>query len=132
MADTARRKYVCIMCPLGCTVEVESRGGEILRIEGCECKRGEEYIRKEHFAPERVLTSSVRVIGGELPLVSVRTAQPIPKSAIRACMKQIHSLKVNAPVRRGDVIVGDLAGTGVALIATRSNRAAEGRNPKNE
>ena len=68
-----KRELTCIGCPLGCAVTVEMEGSEILRVSGHTCKRGEEYARKEVTNPTRIVTSIVRVIGGRIPMVSVKT-----------------------------------------------------------
>ena len=57
----------CIICPTGCLVHVENVNGELI-IEGHSCKRGEEYARDEFVAPKRILTTTMRVENGILPL----------------------------------------------------------------
>ena len=52
-------------------------------------------------------------------MVSVKTAQDIPKEKIFEIMKYINALTVTAPVHVGDVLLKDIAGTGVDLIATK-------------
>ena len=80
-----KRELTCIGCPLGCAVTVEMEGTEILRVTGHTCKRGEEYARKEVTNPTRIVTSIVRVHGGKIPMVSVKTKSDIPKSEIYDC-----------------------------------------------
>lgn len=112
------RELICIGCPLGCplTVTIE---GENITVAGNTCKRGETYAKKEVSDPTRIVTSSVRVTDGELDMVSVKTANDISKGKIFECMEAIHGVRVPAPVRIGDVIIPDCAGTGVAVIATK-------------
>ena len=114
-----KRELICIGCPLGCMVSVELSDGEITSITGNTCKRGEDYARKEVTAPTRIVTSSVMVTGGHLDMVSVKTKTDIPKGKIFDCVKALKGVSVKAPVHIGDVIVPDVAGTGVDIIATK-------------
>lgn len=118
-----KRTLTCIGCPLGCAVTVEMEGSEILRVSGHTCKRGEEYARKEVTNPTRIVTSIVRVIGGRIPMVSVKTKSDIPKSKIFECAKALQNVQVEAPVHIGDVIVENVAGTGVSVVATKNVEA---------
>ncbi|NMA65349.1 MAG: DUF1667 domain-containing protein [Clostridiaceae bacterium] len=117
-----RIEKICIGCPLGCIVNVELEDGIIKNISNYSCKRGEVYARKEITNPERIVTSTVKVNGGERPLVSVKTKENIPKSKIFDCMKEINSIVVNAPIHLGDVLIENVAGTNVPIIATCSVR----------
>ena len=113
------REFPCVSCPLGCFLRVKLKDGKIERIEGNRCPRGEAYAREEITDPKRVLATSVKVLGGDYPLVSVRTDRPIPKRLIPDVMEIIRGLYVKAPVEIGQVLVANLAGTGAKLIATR-------------
>ncbi|HIW82726.1 MAG TPA: DUF1667 domain-containing protein, partial [Candidatus Dorea gallistercoris] len=42
----------------------------------------------------------------------------IPKDKIMACMEQTRGVKVQAPVRIGDVLIANVADTGIDLVAT--------------
>ena len=110
------RDLICITCPRGCHLHVY----ENLNVTGNTCKRGEIYGKQEVTNPTRTLTSTVRIEGGELPLCPVKSKDPIPKGKIFAAMEEINKVHLQAPVHIGDVIIADLAGTGVALVATRS------------
>jgi len=127
---TQTKKYTCIVCPLGCVVKVTARGRKIIRISGCECVRGRKYAEKEHTAPERVLTTTVKVKNGKIPLVPVRTAQPVPKGKMLKCMDELARVEVRAPVKVGDVVADDIAGTGVAVMATRRVEARRRTTPR--
>lgn len=114
-------ELTCISCPLGCPLRVETDGeGHVTAVTGNTCKRGEAYGRKEVTAPTRTVTSTVLVTGGEAPVVSVRTKEDVPKERIFAVMAAVREAKVPAPVALGDVLVENIAGTGVDLIATRT------------
>lgn len=113
------RELICIGCPLGCPVTVRM-DGENIEVTGNTCKRGEDYARKEVLSPTRIVTSSVHVAGGDIEMVSVKTEQDIPKGKIFDCMEEIRRVTVPAPVKIGDVIIADCAGTGVDIVATKN------------
>lgn len=113
-------KIICIGCPKGCSVSVTHDAANILSIDGYNCKNGLEYAKNEFISPKRILTSTVRIRNGELPLIPVKTKNPISKSKIFECMKEICKIEVEAPVELGTVLRADIDGTGVDLIATRS------------
>jgi CxxC motif-containing protein len=118
------REITCIGCPVGCLVKVGIDNGGILKIEGFTCARGEAYARKECTNPTRIVTSTVLVENGVLSVLPVKTATDIPKGKIFDCMRQLKGLKVKAPVKIGDVILRDVAHTGVDIVATRDVEAA--------
>ena len=103
---------------MGCPIEVTMENGEVVKVTGNTCKRGEVYAKKEVTSPTRTVTSTVKVEGGELPVVAVKTKQDIPKSLIFDCMEEINKAKVTAPVKIGDVIIENVCGTGVSVVAT--------------
>ena len=111
---------ICIGCPLGCPLTVEMEGSEVKAVSGNTCPRGDAYARKEMTNPTRIVTSTVRVAGGRLAMVSVKTASDIPKGKIFDCVKALKDVEVKAPVKIGDVIVENVAGTGVNIIATKN------------
>lgn len=111
---------ICIGCPLGCPLTVEMEGSEVKTVSGNTCPRGDAYARKEMTNPTRIVTSTVRVAGGRLAMVSVKTASDIPKGKIFDCVKALKDVEVKAPVKIGDVIVENVAGTGVNIIATKN------------
>lgn len=111
---------ICIGCPLGCPIAVEMEGQEVQSVTGNTCPRGDAYARKELTNPTRIVTSTVRVAGGRLAMVSVKTASDIPKGKIFDCVKALKDVEVKAPVKIGDVIVRNVAGTGVDVIATKN------------
>ena len=111
---------ICIGCPLGCPLTVEMEGNEVKSVSGNTCPRGDAYAKKELTNPTRIVTSTVRVAGGKLAMVSVKTESDIPKGKIFDCVKALKDIEVTAPVKIGDVIVENVAGTGVNVIATKN------------
>ena len=118
-----RRELICIGCPLGCSLTVSMEGAEVVSVTGNTCKRGDVYARKEVTNPTRIVTSTVRVTGGSEAMVSVKTKEDIPKGKIFECVKALKSVEVPAPVHIGDVLVKDVAGTGVDIVATKNVEA---------
>lgn len=115
-----KRELTCIGCPMGCAIEVQLDNGEIKDISGYTCLRGEKYAREEVTDPRRIVTSTAIIDGGKLSRVSVKTESDIPKKKIFDVMKDINEIKAVAPVKVGDVLLEDVAGTGVQVIATRN------------
>ncbi len=117
------RELICINCPLGCPLTVTIDGDEIT-VTGNTCPRGEAYGKKEVTDPTRIVTSTVPVSGGDMARLPVKTASDIPKGKILEVMEAVHAARVQAPVRIGDVVVRDAAGTGVDILATRDVEVA--------
>lgn len=113
----------CVVCPVSCPVEVEYHEHEIESIDRNQCKLALEYVRHELFDPRRTVTTSLEVDGGAFPLVSVKTDRPIEKGKVLEAMRAISKVRVRPPVRIGQVLVEDVAGTGANLVATRDVEA---------
>ncbi|MBO6215178.1 MAG: DUF1667 domain-containing protein [Lachnospiraceae bacterium] len=115
-----KRELTCIGCPMGCQITVTMNGSEITEVTGNTCKRGDDYARKEVTNPTRIVTSSVRVNGGVLNMVSCKTRSDIPKGKIFDITKALTDVEVNAPIAIGDVIVSNICDTGVDIVATKN------------
>ena len=89
-------------------------------VSGNTCRRGEIYARKEVTNPTRIVTSTVKVVNGTSGTVSVKTKEDIPKEKIFVCVQALRGIEVQAPVHIGDVILENVAGTGVDIVATRN------------
>jgi len=113
-------RVVCVQCPVGCKIKFELSNGRIVKVEGNKCPRGLSYLEDELREPKRVVPTSVKVVGGNYPLVSVKTSAPIPKKYIPQLMEKLKKIKINAPVKAGDVIVKNIFDTGVDVVATRT------------
>lgn len=119
------KEMVCIVCPVGCrlsleTVKETSLAQEAFEVKGNKCKRGSDYAIKEMTAPTRMLPTTVKIQKGTLNRLPVRTANPVPKEMIFDCMTVINQIEVQAPIKVGDVVIANILGTGVDIIATRS------------
>ena len=116
---TEKRELTCIGCPMGCalTVEVDS-DGYVWSVTGNTCKRGESYGKKEVTNPTRIVTTTVRVQGGAMNVVPVKTKWDIPKERIFDCINDLSDIVLTAPIHIGDVVRQNVAGTEVPVIAT--------------
>ena len=112
-------ELTCINCPVGCRMKVTMEGGSVVSISGNQCKRGATYARQECVDPQRMITAVIPVAGSKMPL-SVKTRTPISKKLIFACMEALTKVELSAPVAAGDVVLADVCGTGVDVIATKS------------
>ena len=117
-----KRVLTCIGCPLGCQITVELHYAQIISVTGNTCRRGSEYARKEVTNPTRIVTSSVPVTGscGQTAMVSCKTEHDIPKSKVFDVIAGLKTVRVQAPVKIGDVLLKNAAGTGVDVIATKN------------
>ncbi len=118
MCMAEKKELICIGCPKGCLLTVSMDAGKIQEISGNTCPKGEDYARKEMLDPRRTVTSTVRVVQGVNPVVAVKTKEDIPKDKIFACMDVLRQVRVEAPVYVGDIVLKDVAGTGIAVVAT--------------
>ncbi len=113
------RKLICIVCPNGCELKVSQEKGDY-QVEGALCKRGITYGIKECTRPERMLTTTVSISGGIHPRLSVINDKEIPRDMIKDCLKVLYQLKIEAPIKMGDLILADICGTGANILASRS------------
>lgn len=94
------RNLTCIGCPMGCQLTAELAGGEVVSVRGNTCARGEAYARKECTHPARTVTGTVRCEGGVLPVVSVRTADEVPKEKVFDVARALGAVTVRAAAHR--------------------------------
>ncbi len=111
----------CIVCPKGCklTIEKSEENEKGYVVSGNQCKRGQAYAITEMTAPTRVVTSTVVVKNGLYSRLPVKTSEAIPKGKMFDCMKLINKVSVTAPISCGDIIIDNLFGLGINLVATR-------------
>ena len=106
-----KRNLTCIVCPMGCSIEVELDGKNVISVTGNTCKRGEKYAESECTNPTRTITTTMRAQSGEI--IPVKTDRPIPKDKIFECMKIINSSNLKLPICVGDVIIEDVFGANI-------------------
>jgi CxxC motif-containing protein len=115
-----RRELTCIRCPKGCQITVTIEHGAVTDVTGNTCPRGEEYARKEVTNPTRVVTSIVPVDGSPTcAMASVKTAGDVPKDKVLDVIDALRPVRLQAPVRIGDVVLADVCETGVDVVATK-------------
>ena len=116
-----KQSITCISCPFGCRMQVDVVDGQVQAVTGNNCGRGRIYAQQECIAPKRMLTAVVAVQGRSLP-VSVKTQSPIPKEKIMACMHALRQLHLTAPITAGQILIDNVADTGISIIATKCVR----------
>ncbi|MCI9512825.1 MAG: DUF1667 domain-containing protein [Oscillospiraceae bacterium] len=112
------KEMVCINCPLGCRLQVEMQAGTATAVTGNRCKRGQDYAVQEAVCPLRVLTGNMRAHGCERPF-PVRSSAPIPKAMLILCSQELRRIRPAPPIQVGDVVIRDILGTKVDIIATQ-------------
>lgn len=116
------KEFICIVCPRGCHVVVDDLG----KISGNECIRGEKYVKTEMSNPTRILTSTVKTVFPEIPRVSVKTDQPIPKGLIFPAMNLINQVVITKEMGIGDVVIENILDTGANIVLTKPCKLSEG------
>lgn len=111
------KEIVCIQCPQGCRLQVSFRGQDLV-VQGNKCPRGVSYAQGEVTNPCRTLTTTVGTSYADFPRLPVRTLGEVPLARIFACMEEINAVRVERRLHPGDVVIPNLAGTHVPLIAT--------------
>ena len=118
MSDT--RNFICVACPVGCSLKVEVQGREVLQVDGNTCPRGVKYAQSEVTNPTRTFTSTVRVKDGALPVCPVRSSAPLSLEKVFDVTKEVAKVSLSAPVTIGQVLIKNVCGTGTDIIACRS------------
>ncbi|MFO7795533.1 MAG: DUF1667 domain-containing protein [Promethearchaeati archaeon] len=113
----------CIVCPTGCEIKVKENPEGEVNFEGYTCRRGLEYAKQEFYEPKRVLTTTIRVENGFLPLVPVRVDQAIPKQKLEEALDKIANTVVKAPLKMGDILIEKIVDDEANLIASRDLKA---------
>lgn len=113
------RSFLCVSCPIGCSLTVDLEDGNFVGVSGNKCPMGASYARNEVKNPLRLFTSIVQVEGGVLPVCPVRSESPVPLTSMLDIAKALAAVKVRAPIRIGQIILPDVCGVGVDLVATR-------------
>ena len=115
-----KKHFVCVVCPIGCEIDVVHEGGKIISMEGNKCEKSVEFVSQELIEPMRILTTTVRIQGSRWPVVPVRTDRAVPKRLFPRIMKRLRLVELQAPVSMLDVVLRDILHTGANIIATRT------------
>ena len=111
------RELICISCPVGCRLTAVIENKEVVSVTGNTCTKGVEYAKNECVDPKRTVTTIAKVEGREMPL-PVKTSCPIKKEYMTRCVHEVKKLALKPPIKIGDVIIADIFGTGVDIVAT--------------
>lgn len=114
------KEMICINCPMGCHLTVDDSDKSNIKVTGNTCPRGVTYAVNEVTSPKRMVTGSVKVVGGNVPMCSVKTVEAIPKELIFDCLDALKNVTLTAPVAIGDVVVANVCDCGVDVIATKN------------
>jgi CxxC motif-containing protein len=125
---TQEQNFICITCPMGCSLAVLHDGETIVEVAGNNCKRGAVYVQGELSDPRRMVASTVRVRGSLHPLLPVYTAAPFPKGKIFDLLAELRQVELQAPVKMEQVVLENALGTGINVIASRDMPTA-GEHP---
>lgn len=112
-------RLTCLLCPVGCELEVEESEGR-LEVRGHQCEKGIGFAEQEVLHPLRNPATSVPLTGAEATMVSVRLSAPIPRDLIFQALAEMAKIRPELPVRRGQVLLRNVLGTGADVLATRS------------
>jgi CxxC motif-containing protein len=115
-----KKHFVCVVCPIGCEIDVVHEGSKIISMEGNKCEKSEEFVKQELIEPMRILTTTVRIHGARWPVIPVRTDKAVPKRLFPRIMRQLRRIRLQAPVNMLDVVVRDILHLGANIMATRT------------
>ena len=101
-----------------CQISIEYEGTNIKSIKEDKCPKGKDYIKNEITNPVRIFTRSVLVKKGDFSLVSVKTPVPITKKYLNKMGEITHQIKIEAPIKIGQIIAKNLFGKKIDLITT--------------
>ncbi|SHJ54613.1 FAD-dependent oxidoreductase [Parasporobacterium paucivorans] len=120
LAALGENEMICTRCPRGCILHIAKHtgNGRGYDVSGEGCKKGMEAALEELTMPKRILTTTVKVEEGRSILIPVRSENPVPKGLLRAAVKECNRCILKAPVSRGQVVLGNVAGSGVDMIAS--------------
>jgi CxxC motif-containing protein len=111
-------ELVCIACPIACRLTVAQTDDGTVSVAGNRCPKGELYGREEMLAPRRVVTAVVPTSSMDFPCVPVRTDTPVSRDLVMELLKGLYRLRVDLPVRNGQVLVEDFHGARVIVTRT--------------
>ena len=109
------KELTCIICPRGCHLVVDDE----LNVTGNTCPRGAVYAKNELTHPTRTLTSTVRIESSIESMLPVKSDNPLPKEKIFDAMELINKTTVKAPIKIGDIIIKNIFGLEVNIVATK-------------
>ena len=109
-----KRDLICIICPRGCTLTVEGECAD-LKVTGNACPKGSEYAIKECTNPVRTVTATIRVANRYNIMACVKTVTPVAKDKMMDVMNVLRTVKVDAPLSIGDIVLTDVCGSDIVV-----------------
>jgi CxxC motif-containing protein len=122
--NVEKKHFTCVICPVGCEIDVELQNGNVVSINGSKCQKGKEFVLQELEEAMRILTTTVSIKGAKWAMLPVRTDKPIPKRLLFKVIEQLADIELRAPVKMYDVVLKDVADTDATVIATRNMKRA--------
>ena len=110
------KEFICIECPKGCQLTIDDQ----LNVTGNTCLRGKTYAINEVTCPKRIVTSTVVIKSELVSRLPVMTENEIPKEKMFDIVKELNNVRLVAPIKCRDVVIENVCGTGVNIIATRT------------
>ena len=110
-------KITCIICPVGCRIITEIANEE-LTISGNKCSKGFDFAKAETESPVRSLTTTVRTVFLEMPVMPVKTSRDVPKDKMFEIISELSNIMITEKIGIGDIVAADISGTGCDIIAT--------------
>lgn len=92
-----KQELICIGCPMGCQLTAEVENGAVTSVTG-----------------------TVAIEGAALPVLPVRTNGEVPKTQVFDVARALRTVKVQAPIAIGDVVLQNVCGTGVDVVAAKN------------
>jgi len=118
--DVEKKHFTCVICPIGCEIDVELQDSDVVSMKGSKCTKGQEFVLQELEEPMRILTTTVRMKGAKWAMLPVRADKPIPQRLLFSVIEELAKIELQAPVKVSDVVIRDVAGTGANIVATRN------------
>ena len=114
------KEIICIVCPLGCRMDVDLDGSEVKGVTGNQCKKGIKHAEKEVIFPGRVLTTTMKTDIPAIPLIPVRSSEELPKDRLIDCMQEISAHGTSGEIKMGQPLIENILGLGVDIVACRT------------
>jgi CxxC motif-containing protein len=111
-------ELVCIACPIACRLTVTKAADGAVSVAGNRCPKGELYGKEEMLAPRRIVTAVVPTSSKDFPCVPVRTDAPVSRDLVMDLLGDLYRLRVDLPVKNGQVLVADFHGARVIITRT--------------
>lgn len=109
---------VCIVCPRGCHLEYRYEGDKTI-VKNNACARGPEYLEQELKAPKRMLTTTIRVKNGVIPVVPVHAGEYVDKEDVSNIISYLKEIEVEAPIKCNTEVTGMINGKEIHIYTSK-------------